>query len=43
MERRTGADSAYKTKRHTREQLVIEWKEANLHCGKERGGIKVAN
>lgn len=35
VQRRAGADSAYKGKQYTREKLALEWEETNSHCGKE--------
>eukprot|EP00903_Cladosiphon_okamuranus_P020512 g18830.t1 len=35
VQRRAGADSAYKGKQYTREQLTLEWKETNSNCGEE--------
>ncbi|CAM9267501.1 unnamed protein product [Laminaria digitata] len=35
VRRRMGADSAYKGKHYTREQLTLEWHETTAHCGKK--------
>ncbi|CAB1103584.1 unnamed protein product [Ectocarpus sp. CCAP 1310/34] len=37
VQRRTGADSAYRNKRYTKEQLALEWQETNAQCGNDRG------
>eukprot|EP00903_Cladosiphon_okamuranus_P013281 g12381.t1 len=34
VKRRTGADSAYKNKEHTKELLALEWNESNAKCGR---------
>ncbi|CAM9524026.1 unnamed protein product [Laminaria digitata] len=34
VQRRIGADSAYKGKHYTSEQLTLEWHETNAQCGK---------
>ncbi|CBJ27394.1 expressed unknown protein [Ectocarpus siliculosus] len=36
VHRRTGADSAYRNKRYTKERLALEWQETNAQCGNGR-------